>query len=155
MEDKTKRGVVKAVLVFSALVIGVISLYTTFTIFSASGEHLALSPGDYVKQINESNETNKTYGGEERSFVIDGGDKFDEFTGEEEGNEFSTDILPEKEVGRDFNNLINPLVVYEEVRVGNGNRGHLFLFIAILEIIVIYFVYRRFEGNFIKSKNSA
>jgi hypothetical protein len=172
MEDQNERGVeqaaelqserksiglVRGVLFFSVLIIGVVSLYTTFLVF-ASPQRLDLSPGNYVRVVNDSgNETNNTAEGE--SFVIDQEDDLDEFVGGEGDESFSTDTLPAgsddgNEDGNKYSGLINPLVVYEEVRVGkpswSGATG--FFFIALLEIIVIYFVYRRVERNFLSSR---
>ncbi|MCA9485560.1 MAG: hypothetical protein KC506_01820 [Nanoarchaeota archaeon] len=151
MEEQTKRKVVKAVLVFSALVVCMISIYTTYVIFMASSRP-ALSPEDYVNVVNDTgNETNSSDGD---SFVVDGnvgGDGFVE--GGESGENFKTKTIPDGGETSSYNGLINPLVIYEEVKLGDPRRGRIFLVFSLFEIIVIYFIYRGIERGFSKSKN--
>lgn len=148
-KDRRNRKIVKAVLFFSFLVVGAISIYTTYLVFSGV-DGVAFSPEDFAALRNESgNQSNLSEGS--GSFVLDIGNEEDDFTQGEDAEGYKSDVIPKLSPDDEgsLSNLINPLVIYEEVRVGNNLPAY-FMFTVLLEAIVVYMIYRRVDRKYSK-----
>lgn len=126
MDDETKERIVRAVLLFCAIVIAAVSAYTTFMLFHTYEIDINFSPPDDVAQFNPSED-------EERR----GTASFD-LEKEKDGETFkSEEIKPAEGVG-----VINPLVIFEDM--DGDDRVILFVLMA-LEIFIVFFVYLKVD----------
>ena len=146
MQDQTKIKITKGVLIFCAVVVGVISVYTTISIFSSPDLDLQLSP-DMLPE-NSTNETNNTDG---VSFDIgqkSSGD-FEAGLPEDKSSEtYKSGTIPTQPAGEEAQiGPINLLITLEDLEPGKTASLVIIIF---LELAIIYLVYRRINKKITK-----
>lgn len=141
MKTSTKIKLTKSVLVFSFIVIGIISAYTTIIIFSSPDLNLQLSPNQLPEYFNETNETNET--GISFDIEQEFPDNFEQAPDNSEKKVFKSGTIPPADPSIQTNpGPIDFLITFEDIEPEQSMK---IIFMIILEILVIYLVYRQLD----------
>ncbi len=145
MEEQTKQKIVRGVLLSSAIVIGIVAVYTTILLFSSPDLSFHLSP----PAPNISNETDSENG---VSFNINvtASDDFEKSENKTNKTYESGIIPPHDPSVPPKPGPISLLIILDDLET---SQGFALLITIILEIIVIYQVHRKAKIKFIGSNN--
>jgi len=137
MDDETKERLVRAILLFCALVIAGVAAYTTFMLFSTYEIDISFSPPEDAARFNPPEEA-----GPPRS-------SFDIEQEHEDSNGKTTYKDEEIKPYKESNPIMkSPLIISEDLGEGGGR----FVFIVIvLEVIAIFMIYRRLDKKIRKN----
>ena len=140
--DEMKDWIVRAVLLFCALVVAGVAVYTTFMLFSAYEIDISLSPPDAARFSPPGNNGS---GLGTASFDINQSHET------EEGNKtFNNEVIEPFNSNRSL--TPNPLIISEELGKGNGRIA--FAVVIALEVILVFFVYRKLDKKLVRKSIS-
>ncbi len=137
-DDEFKEKLVRAVLLFCALVIAGVAAYTTFVLFSAHEIDISFSPPDTARFSSS---------GEEENFGTASFDIKREVEEDGEKKTFEDQPIQPFDLDRSFSP--NPLIITEDLDYGNDRL--VFIVIA-LEVIVIFLIYRKLDKGLSRKK---
>ncbi|MFH1801883.1 MAG: hypothetical protein ABH864_00355 [archaeon] len=130
MDDETKEKLVRAVLLFCALVIAGVSAYTTFMLFSVYEVDISFSPPSDAAEFHIPEER----GAPKSTFDIEK---------EHEDSEGKTTYKDEEIEPYDNSPIMkSPLIISEDLGETGGNLAFALI---LLEMIIIFMIYRRLD----------
>ncbi|MBU0466460.1 MAG: hypothetical protein KKF39_02160 [Nanoarchaeota archaeon] len=149
-KDKTKVKIVRAILLFSAIIIAIVTIYTTIQLFSNKDLDVSFSPPN-TPSFDEIHEENQEEG-KKVSFDIDheDGKEFEREPGgedSEETHEYKSGPIPDLPPKYDYKSIISPLIIFEELASLDNN---LIIALVLMEIVAIIIVYRRLYKRLVK-----
>ncbi|MFH1290207.1 MAG: hypothetical protein ABIH92_02245 [Nanoarchaeota archaeon] len=147
--DIIKERIVRGVLLFSAIVIAIVAIYTTAQLFSSQDIELSFSPPEQEKlSIDLNPRQNK----ESFEKDIEDGKAFEKMNpgGEEsqETKEYKSGTIDPYDL--QTSPSINPLVIYDELP---EPVNKIVVILAILEVIAIVIIYRRLDKKLARKRN--